>query len=164
MAKRTGALIVLVSLIVILGVPLFARADNATGIPYWATGGLISCTGNYMNASPTGPYGAGSNPPCRSVCDLIQTFVNIIYFAITICLFVLSPIFFAVGGIMMMVSGANPEMLSKGKSVLLSTVIGIAVVLCSYMLVFTFVGIFNAKVNGKSVFSGTLDCAAQFPQ
>lgn len=163
MNKRAGVCILLFSLIALVAVPLFANAQNATGIPYWATGGLISCTGNYMNASPTGPYGSGSNAPCRSLCDLIQTFVNIIFFLITICLFVLSPISFAVGGIMMMASGANPEMLSKGKSVLLSTVIGVAIVLCSYLVVSTFVNALGTTTSkgAPPIFQNVLSCTPQ---
>jgi len=154
MNKKAGAVILFVSLVAILSLPLFAKADIASGIPYWATNGLVSCTGN----------GANGTPVCTSVCDLIGTFVNVIYFIITICIFILAPVMFAIGGIMVMVSGANPEMLSKGKSVLLGTVIGVAIVLCSYLIVFTFVSVFNASNNGGSVFGSTLSCTPQYPQ
>jgi hypothetical protein len=40
-----------------------------------------------------------------------------------------------------MVSGARPEMLSTGKRVLTSTVIGLVIVLCSYLLVNTVISV-----------------------
>jgi hypothetical protein len=143
-----------------------AAAQNATGIPYWGTGGLISCVGSYnVNLSNGSTFNGNSSekPSCSSVCDLIQTFANIIYFLITICLFVLAPIFFGIGGIMLMVSGANPEMRSRGRSVLTGTVIGVGIILCAYLIVFTFLGIFNAVSNGQPVFSNNIQCTAQFP-
>lgn len=164
MNKKAGALIFLVSLLAILALPLFAVAanNNATGIPYWGVGGLISCTGSVPVAGVSGGNPAGL-PTCTSLCNLIQTFVNIIFFIMTLCLFVLAPAMFAVGGVMMMVSGANPEMLSKGKSVLLGTVIGIAITLCSYLLVATFVSVLNTTTsNGApSVFGSAISCPSQ---
>ncbi len=161
MTKKAGALIFLVSMIAILALPMLANAQNATGIPYWPTNGLISCVGNYSVGNITGVNPSG-RPTCSSICDLLQTFVNIVYFIITVCIFVLAPIMFAVGGVMMIFSGANPEMLSKGKSVLLSTATGIAIVLCSYLLVFTFISVLNANSNG--IFGGTLMCTPQYSQ
>jgi hypothetical protein len=155
--RTAGRIIAILSLAALVAVPLVAAAaaQNATGIPYWAPGGLISCTGNYLDQN--------NSHPCQSVCDLIQTFANIIYFLITICLFVLAPIFFGIGGIMLMVSGANPEMRSRGRSVLTGTVIGVGIILCAYLIVFTFLGIFNAVSNGQPVFSNNIQCTAQFP-
>ncbi|HVN26583.1 MAG TPA: pilin [Candidatus Paceibacterota bacterium] len=151
--KTAGRIILFASVVALAVVPLFARADNASGIPYWANGGLLSCTGNYVNGAH----------PCTSVCDLIQTIVNVIYFGITICLFVLAPIFFTIGGVMLMVSGANPEMMSRGKGILLNTVIGVVIVLCSYLIVFTFVNVFGASVNGQPAFNSTFSCVPQYP-
>jgi hypothetical protein len=163
MNKKAGALILFLSLVVLFAVvPLFVNAQsqnqNATGIPYWAPTGLISCTGNPLNND-----GSQNSNACTSLCNLIQTFVNIIFFVITICLFVLAPAFFAIGGIMMMLAGANPEMLSRGKSVLLSTVIGLAIVLCSYILVTTFVTVLNTTTsNGApTVFGASIQCTPQ---
>jgi hypothetical protein len=148
--KKTVRLgIVFLALITTLGLPHLAAAASAPGpSSMWPTGywgPLVSCTGDLTGKNPN-PAGL---PPCSNVCDLIQTFINIIYFIISICFFILTPIFAAIGGVMIMVSGANPEMLSKGKSVLTSTVIGLAIVLCSYLLVATVVSVLGiAGVGG----------------
>ena len=126
-------------------VPLIARAYDVPNIwptGYWATGGLISCTGNYL----TGAH------PCRSLCDLIQTAINIIYFGMTIAIFVLVPIFFAVGAIMIMVAGAKPDMLETGKKTLTGAVIGLVVVLCSYLIINTFITVLG--ITGIGGFNG----------
>lgn len=166
MKKTAGRIILFLALFAFVAAPLFASAQNASGIPYWPQNGLISCTGNYSYNGTNGNF-TGSNPsgqpPCSSLCDLVQTIVNIVYFLITICLFILAPIMVAVGGIMMMISGANPEMLSKGKSVLTAAVVGIVIVLCSYLLVATFVSFLN--ISGVGGFgsggSGSITCVAQ---
>lgn len=121
---------------------------------YW--GPLVWCTGNYLsNGQVANPDGT-TPPSCTSLCDLIGTFINVIYFAMSIGIFIVTPISLVIGSIMVMISGANPEMLGTGKKVLFSTVIGLAIVLCSYLLVataisvlgITGVGGFNASACG----------------
>jgi hypothetical protein len=110
---------------------------------YW--GPLVSCTGNYI--STTNSDGTPVNA-CTNLCDLIGTFINIIYFAMSIGIFIITPLAFLVGAIMVMVSGANPEMLSTGKNVLKTTAIGLAIILCSYLLVATVVSVLGISGVG----------------
>ena len=142
-------MIVLVSL---CAIPLLTQAAPSiwpTG--YWGgANGLLSCTGNYLKVQN----------PCTNICDLINTIINVLYFAISICIFIIAPILFAVGGIMIMAAGANPEMLGQGKKTLTSTAIGIVVVLCSYLVVATVVQVF--QISGVGGF-GSPTCSVAAP-
>jgi hypothetical protein len=113
---------------------------------YW--GPIVSCNGNYLQN--------GANGTCQSLCDLINTATNAVYLAMTIAIFVLAPILFVVGAIMLLVSGANPEMLSRGKKTLTDTLIGLIIVLCSYLIVNTVVT--TLKINGIGGF-GASSCS-----
>lgn len=130
--------------------------NNGNGAP-----GLISCTGNPYNIN-----GATSTNPnaCKSLCDLVDTIINIIYFIISVAFFIIAPISLIIGGIMIMLAGANPEMLSKGKSLLKATVIGILIVLCSYLIVATFISAFSGTSLGNYIQgfngSGGISCSS----
>jgi hypothetical protein len=138
--KTTAAKI---ALILIIGssvaLPLMASAawstPNIWGVPpgYW--GPLVSCTGNYINA--------GTLPPCTSLCDLIDTIINVIYFGMSIAIFIIAPICIVIGGIMILLGGANPGMLESGKKALTGAIIGLIIVLCSYLIVNTVLTVLN---------------------
>ena len=134
-------------------VPSIALAYSTPTL--WPTGfwgPLVSCTGNpYIINSNSGTTPTTNPNACQNLCDLVNTFINIIYFAISIAFFIIAPILFLVGGIMVMVAGANPEMLSKGKSTLKATAIGVLIVLCSYLIVLTAVQALN--ISGVGGFS-----------
>lgn len=126
-----------------VALPLVASAytaPNLWGNPPGFWGPLVSCTGNYLS-------GSGATP-CTNLCDLINTFVNIVYFLISIALFIIAPLSFAVGGIMIMFAGANPGMLESGKKVLTGAVIGVVIVLCSYLIVATVLKVLNITSVG----------------
>src|ERR1700685_904463 len=102
MIKTPGRIILLVSILAIVALPLFASAQsysppNLWPDGYWAQNGLITCTGSFLG-SGSGSGNSANLPTCTSLCDLLDTFINIIYFAISICFFILAPLFFAVGG------------------------------------------------------------------
>lgn len=99
---------------------------------YWAPTGLLSCN-NTKNSDNTIKLN------CTSLADLMQTLLNILSFAMTIAIFVLAPIFFAWGGIMIMIAGASPDKFATGKKILTGTIIGVVIVLASYLIVSTFV-------------------------
>jgi hypothetical protein len=114
---------------------------------YW--GPIVSCTGNYLNNNSTGT--------CQSLCDLINTAINATYFAMSVAIFILAPILFLVGAIMIIISGANPEMLSKGKKTLTDTLIGLIIVLCSYLIVNTVITTLHiTNIGGFGASSCTL--------
>ncbi|HUC02197.1 MAG TPA: pilin [Candidatus Paceibacterota bacterium] len=140
------ALIIVIGSSVALPLAASAAANGTWTMPslwptgYWAPNGLISCTGNYLASN--------SGPQCTDLCDLLETVINVLYFGMTIALFVIAPLMFVVGGIMLLMAGASPEMISAGKKALTATVIGIVIVLCAYLIVNTVVTILNISGVG----------------
>lgn len=125
---------------------------------YW--GPVVWCTGSTLaqpNPTPSPVSGtAGQTPPtCTNLCDLIGTFINAIYLIFSIAIFIIAPILVVVGGIMIMIAGANPGMLETGKKILTGAVVGIVIVLCAYLLVNTFLVILGVTsiggFNGNSL-------------
>src|ERR1700677_190791 len=82
-----------------VALPLVASAyttPNLWGNPPGFWGPLVSCTGNYI---PGASNGDNTTPnPCTNLCDLIGTIINIIYFAISIAIFIIAPISIIIGG------------------------------------------------------------------
>ncbi len=112
----------------------------------WCTGSSIA-TGNPA-VSPT-PNTAGQIPPtCTNLCDFIGTFINAVYLLFSIGIFILTPVLLVWGGVMIMNAGANPGMLETGKKILTGTVIGIAIILCAYLLVSTILSILSVTSVG----------------
>ncbi len=157
MSPRKFALVfAVVSLVALPVIALASTGGTYTTPSLWPTGywgPLVSCTGNYLASGATYNPGQGA---CTSLCDLINTGINIVYFAMSVAIFIIAPILFIVGGILMMISGANPEMLSKGRKTLTDTVIGVVIVLCSYLIVNTIIT--TLQINGIGGF-GAGSCA-----
>jgi hypothetical protein len=134
-----------------VGLVLFPLIASAAAMPnlwpsgYWAPNGLVSCTGDYISAQLSGAT------PCTSLLDLIQTILNITAFMMSIAIFIVMPVLLVYGAVLIMMGGANPDMLSTGKKVLLGTVIGLAIILCSYLIISEIVSVF--KISGLGGFS-----------
>ncbi len=150
-SKNLGAKILLIAILgSSIALPLVASAASGWSTPnLWGTppgfwGPLVSCTGNYL---PTNSDGSTPNP-CTSLCDLIDTAINIIYFGMTLAIFIIAPVMIVIGGIMIMLSGANPGMLESGKKTLTATVIGLFIVLCAYLIVNTTITVLNISGVG----------------
>jgi len=134
-----------------MALPLVASAwstPNLWGTPPGFWGPLLSCTGVYVGAPATNPDGTPTAPPCTSLCDLIDTAINIIYFAMTLAIFIIAPVMIVVGAVMIMLAGANPSMLESGKKTLTATVIGLVIVLCAYLIVNTTITVLNISGVG----------------
>jgi len=140
-------------------VPCFAFATVAFTPPnVWspATLGLplLICAGApQANANP-GPNGA--LPLCGNLCDLVSQFLNIIYIAIAWVIWIIAPIAFIAGGIMYMLAGANPGMESTARKALIGTVIGVVIVLCSYVILLSVVSAFTGLKNYIGGFGASL--------
>lgn len=109
--------------------PQGASSTTASSIPYW--GPLVSCVGGTSDTFPT----------CKDLCDTFATINNIIYFVITLALFAGAPIMLLWGGALMLLAGANEAWYKQGQDMLKNTVIGIAIILVSYILVRSFVSL-----------------------
>lgn len=151
---------------VLLAAPILGLAavtsPNLWPTGYWGGGptapggGLVSCTGNPYSDFTTKPPTPNPNF-CKSITDLIQTFVNVVYFGITLALFVFAPISFAIGGVLILTAGGsplevltggargNPQNLSMGKKIISSTVWGVVIVLGAFVIVRIFIWILGIK-------------------
>lgn len=113
-------------------------------------GPLIVCVG--ASASNTG---GNTLPVCSNLCDLVAQIANVIYFTIAVVLWIIAPILIAIGGIMIMLGGANPGMIETGKKTITGAVWGIVIVLCAWLIVFTFVNAFGKLGQYIGGFGGT---------
>lgn len=93
-------------------------------------------------------------PVCSNVCDLVAQIANIIYYAIAVVIWIITPILIAVGGIMIMLGGANPEMLGRGKKTITGTVWGVVIVLIAWLIVYTFISAFGKLGSYVGFFPG----------
>ena len=125
--KKIFITLAMLAVIVTIFAPLSVRAEAISiwSGGYWAPNGLlVACD-------------ATSDDPLKKCdfCKLLETVKRIIYFAMSLLIYALAPLFLVVGGVMILFAGANPELISKGKKVLTGTVIGIAIALASFMIV-----------------------------
>ena len=150
--SRTIGILGIIFAFALVGLPLIASAQvQAPSLPYWAPNGLVSCTGNLYNYDAQG--NATPNPnACTNLCNLVQTAVNVIYFIMTVALFIIAPVLVMIGAIMIIFAGANPGMLENGKKTLTSTVIGIVIVLAAYLIVSAF--LYAMTITGVGGFGG----------
>jgi RsiW-degrading membrane proteinase PrsW (M82 family) len=79
-------------------------------------------------------------------CELIQLGQNIIDFMIEISL-VLAIAFIVYGGIMIMVNSYKPEKLQESRSIIWSALIGLVIVLASWVILNTFFHLLTGNLN-----------------
>lgn len=164
MKKTAIAAIVLIVLSIALPSAVFAANSGVKSnvfLPTILNGPLLICVGapNGNNAAS----GAVSNV-CSNLCDLVAQIANVIYYMIGVVIWVITPILVAVGGIMIMLGGANPEMVGRGKKTITGAVWGIAIVLLAWLIVFTFVaamGNLSKYVGGFGGSGGQAACSIQ---
>ena len=126
--------------------PLLASAQSLPSVWDIKTigGPLLTCTGVTTTAQTITDANGNTvqipaMPACQDLCDLVRTVVNDIYVGIAFVIWIILPISFIAGGIMYMLGGANPDLLTTAKSTLKGAVIGTIIVLCAYLLIATFV-------------------------
>ena len=132
-----------------IAVPTLSFAAHANGIPFWGLpdGGVISCTG-YTTNDKVGEVPMSTKQHCTNFCDMVDTVINIIYYAMTLALFVFAPILFVWGGLMILVAGANPSNLESAKKILQGTAIGVVIVLTSFLMIKTLVTVIGFDLPG----------------
>lgn len=84
------------------------------------------------------PIGAGPVIPCDQ-CELLHLVKHIIDFILIAAAPILATFFFIVAGVYMMLGGANPGMLSQGKSIFKNTFIGLLIVLMAWLITNTLI-------------------------
>ncbi len=129
------------SAFVLFVAPLAASAQQVS-FPYWpsAQTPLLPCTGL----------------DCVNLCQLLILFQHLIYFGMTIAVEIAAPIFLIWGGILILISGGSQERLSKGKTVLTSTLVGIVLSLGAFLIMSTFLWLVgnNPTVGGPNKSGG----------
>jgi hypothetical protein len=86
-------------------------------------------------AALRGPLVSCTGLGCTNLCDLAHTAVHFIYFGISLALLGFAPVLLVWGGLMVILGGASPGQIDRGKKVIWGTIIGIAVVLLSFQIV-----------------------------
>ena len=105
-------------------------------IPTILKGPLVICTGVPTTGGPI-------QKTCNNLCDLVAQIANVIYFMIAVVIWIIMPILVVIGGIMIMLSGANPEMLGRAKKTITGAVWGAVIVLAAWLIVYTFIAAFG---------------------
>ena len=113
--------------LIFLLLPLVA---SAAPFPFLESlkGPLVSCTGD----------GGGGLPTCTSLCDLLKTGQNIIYFMMALAVLAIAPVMIVIGGIMMLISAGSQTQVSSGRKMVTGAVIGIAIALGAFIIINTF--------------------------
>ena len=76
--------------------------------------------------------------PCTDNCTLDNFFTmlgNIYSFIVTVIATPLAVVAIAIGGILMMISAGNPNLMGLGKKIFYAALIGLALVWCSYLII-----------------------------
>ncbi|MCR4328031.1 MAG: pilin [Patescibacteria group bacterium] len=140
--------------VVTLTVPFVASAQQVS-FPYWPSDNnpILPCTGL----------------DCVDLCQLLSLFQHLIYFGMTVAVMVIAPLFLIWGGFMILISGGSTERISKGKTILTSTIIGIAMALGAFLIVNTFLWVLgnNPAIDGPNKPGGVnwpnVACTVQAP-
>jgi hypothetical protein len=120
----------------------FLNLAQSASFPYPLNKPIMSCNTQRIE------YGKFSDP-CSSLCDLLATAQNAIYFGITLTLVAIAPIFFVIGGIMIITSQGDEGKFKKGKEVLTNAVWGVVIVLAAFVIVNTVIVILAPKISGN---------------
>lgn len=97
------------------------------------------------------PCGPGTKDLSCSFCDLFQMIDNIIDFAVKTLMPVLATLMIVVGAITLMTAGGSESQLSKGKDIIKNTILGIVIVLASWLVIDTIMVSFtNLTEEGSS--------------
>ena len=126
-------------------IPLAASADvSLFPAGYW--GPLVSCSGIQCNT-----------------CHLFSTAQMVIYFIMTLTIFVIGPLMITAGGIMMLISAGNAEKFSSGRKMATGAVIGILIALGAFLIVNTLLVAVARQIPGFSGSGFTISCSARSP-
>jgi len=127
---------------------------------------LVFFTPILANAACTGPNGekglidCGCSPTgddACTICDFFSTLVKIYDFIVKMIATPLAIIALTIGGVLIMISAGNPTLMSKGKTIFWSAVIGLVLVFCSYLIIATVLGILG-YVNADGWASLNMNC------
>ncbi|OGM96333.1 MAG: hypothetical protein A3B86_04300 [Candidatus Yanofskybacteria bacterium RIFCSPHIGHO2_02_FULL_38_22b] len=96
--------------------------------------------------------------PCTdkcTQCQILQLVRNVIDFLMIGAAPVLATAFFIWAGVYMILGGANPDMLSRGKEMFKNTIIGLLIVMLAWLITNTVIQTFKGTGAGGSWWSVT---------
>lgn len=152
MRTRFVKTVIVIVMVIVAVVQLLPLAAGAVSFPFWPS-----------NATPLLSCGISGRTPCTSLCQLIETSQNFIYFGLTFLLFAIAPVLIAWGGIQILIAGPSPSRLESGKKILTGTIIAVVIGLGAFLIVNTFLFFIGARINpeGKGgVAFPNIDCSA----
>lgn len=103
----------------LFAIPFFSFASHA--------GGLVPCGA-----------GESGHVPCTT-CHAFQLVHNVIQFGFLFILLPATAIAFLIGGVLMLTAGGNETQVTRAKSILWNTIIGILIVFASWVIVNTII-------------------------
>ena len=89
------------------------------------------------------PCGGEGQPSCQ-LCHIFVLFDDIITYVLTILTPIIAGLMLVVGGFYMLFAGPSPQLFDKGKSIIKGTVVGLVIIMISWVLlntVFTYIGV-----------------------
>lgn len=119
--------------ILVLSVLFFGLASPSSA---WIIGEPIVPCGYTIYPVGQGPPVIG--PPCTQ-CELLHLVDNLIDFILIAAAPILATFFFILAGVYIMLGGAKPDMLAKGKSMFSSAFIGILIVMLAWLMTNTLI-------------------------
>lgn len=128
--RRMGAAMAL-ALAVSLGMPAIAAAQGGEGLV------PAACRLQALRTTPQG---------C-TICHMGELVINLTNFAMKTLAFPLAVLLVAIGGLMLLVSGASEERRSMGKKILTSAVIGLIIVILAWIGVDTIIKVLNGNFD-----------------
>lgn len=114
-------------IVVLLILPILAFAIDVPGLP------LVPC-------------GRSGQALCTK-CDLFQLLKNVIDFIVGALMPALGILLFVWGGFLILLGGARPELVSKGKTIFWNTFLGIMIMLGAWMITNTLIKSVGAKYD-----------------
>src|SRR3989344_4898543 len=126
---KTGKKFIVLIVLVFVFLPVFAHA-----VSWWP---LVPCGLNEPTAQEVAAGKIKLDPsyyqPCNQ-CDLLKLLKNIIDFVLIGLMPPAAAILFVWGGFLILMGGANPGWITQGKSIFWNTVMGIAIILASWLI------------------------------
>lgn len=131
------------------------------GLPLVPCGGYLgTCQANYTCSNSDErcltSADCGKQPDCSS-CELLHLAKHLIDFGMIVATPILATLFFVYAGILIMVGGASPGMLSQGRRIFKDTMIGLLIVMLAWLGTNTLLktlanyGIIGEKVKQKNL-------------
>jgi len=116
--KRNGQFSKILTIIVLISIFLIPNFIYADLVP------LVRC-------------GGAGQPACQ-ICHLFDMLDRIVDFILLFIVFPIATLLLIVGGGMLIISSGDTNKINQGKSILVSTIIGLLIILSSWLIINTF--------------------------